>query len=472
MDRLSVELIHIICSSLQTTDVGQLRCTSKFYASVGRPHMFRHLHLMFTPESFKRLHKISSDPTLAPYVKSLFYEADTLPVYRSYSDWQQNLIDPAISSSLRSMHQPGPDSTGCTFRAIGRELEKIERLPRHSYSPAQLSTAYRKYRKYSKQQVAMRRGSHHARQITKAMARLPNLEYIRVSLEGWARRSHKFENVYRDSYVYPSYTSTSRVRLGVPQVLSLLRGSAQTETKLKQFCAGVVDWTFFSQSDEVFADLQKGVRNLQDLSMQFATTWKLPCIQFPTTRMLPYRYLGYGEALYASEIDACADYLRNGRLREFLAAAPNLRKLSLKFDWSDLTCPADLRDVVGMGKWEFLANVTLSSFDSRAEDLWRFCERHTKTLRRLVLDNIKLLEGSWAPTFQEMRRLLHLEQVNIRGDLEAFEFEELWSFSFLWAPDETTMTRAVQEYLLQGGDGPLLDLSEYNTLTAFETGTA
>ncbi|MCJ1263786.1 hypothetical protein MMC22_003656 [Lobaria immixta] len=154
------------------------------------------------------------------------------------------------------------------------------------------------------------------------------------------------------------------------------------------------------------------------------------------------------------EIRDWAEYLINGRLLELLAAASDLRLLGLRFDWSipyyGLGYHVALSHAVGRHKWKFLANVTLSVFNSRAEDLVSFCEIHATTLQALALDEILLLRGSWPSTFEEMRRLLHLQQVRICGTLRASELDECWLFPM--------MGRVVQEYLLQGGDGPLLDL--------------
>lgn len=327
----------------------------------------------------------------------------------------------------------------------------------------QKTTAYQKYLDYSMQQDAMCEADYHAGKITDAIAHLPNLKEIVLSLDYWVGEPSKaMKNAYNDSLIIPYGDNGRTEPRGVPQMLSLLQGSALTQTKLKSLCAGVVDWRLFDQSDEVFEDLQKAVRNLQELRMKFSTK--------PPIRG--------GEGLTGNtrnklEIISCALYLRNGRLREFLAAAPDLKLLDLRFDRrikkSIPCCPADLRYVVGKDKWEFLADLTLSVFNSREEDLIEFCETHAMTLQRLVINEIQLAEGSWLSTFQRMRRLLHLKKARVCGNMEAFEISnEYWNFPPMTARDETTMSRVVQDYLLQGGDGPLLDLAQYDHLNRFE----
>ena len=457
MDRLPVELITMICSFLEPHDVGHLRSVSTTFAEIGRPFIFRQLHLIFTPDSFKHLHAICSNPTLTPYVTSFYYEADTLPFYESFEDWEYHLFDPASFSGVDYIHPPGPDCSERSRRAYQREVRKLRRRPRHQYSELQLLTAYQMYLDYSKEQDAMRRDDYHAGKIADALARLPNLEEIVLSLECWTGQcSRKLQTAYSDSFVIPDGDNSWTEPLGVPQLLSLLQGAARTQKKLKRLGGGLVDWKFFQQSDEVFEELQTAVRNLRELKLGLSTGVEEAEDSLD------------GVETFGIETQECANYLKNGRLRDFLAAAPHLRLLDLQFDWSNPNSPADLRYVVGNHKWDFLEDVTLSTFDSRAEDLLGFCATHAMTLRKLVLDAIILVEGSWPSTFQEMRRLLRLEYVRVCGDLEASEFDEDWNFTMMESHDETTMSRVVQAYLLQGGDGPLLDLSIYNELTKIE----
>lgn len=451
MDRLSVELVRMIFSFLGLRDVGCLRRASKFYAKVGQPFMFRGFHLLFTPDSFERLRVISSNPELAPHVKYLSYEADTLPPYMSMEVWECHLSDPEFFSKLELMDPYKYDGAQTYHWGERDPLSKLK------------ITHFKKFRHYRRRQDAMRK-DYYAGKIADAMSHLPNLEEIVLSLEHWAGRSSKaIEKVVSDSLVVP-YGHNSRAQpRGVPQMLSLLQGSAHTQVKLKSLCGGVMDWKFFKQSDEVFEDLQKAVQNVQELVLEFSTS------DMEVVRDLSFWERGV-EMLFESQIQECAEYLKNGRLQELLAAAPNLKLLDLQFDSaipsSIRGCPADVSYAVGKHKWEFLADVTLSFLSSRAKDLIRFFETHAVTLRRLAISRIILVEGSWLSTSQEMRRLLRLKEVRICGRLEASD--ERWNFAMLETRGETTMGRVVQEYLLEGGDGPLLDLNQYTDLNKAE----
>ena len=450
-----MELISAICSFLNRSDVGRLRRVNKFYANVGRPFIYRVLHFMFTPDSFARLHAISSNPELAPHVNLLYYEADDLPRFESMGDWEQHVIDSENFSDPEFMDWPGLDSSSkYAYRADGWELDQFPELK---------STHYQNFLNHSKQQDAMRDDSYNAGRIADAMSNLPNLERIIFSLEHWEKKPSKAIKIaYSDSLVVPFGHNRWTEPRGVPQMLSLLQGSARTQVKLKGLYGGVIDWKFFKQSDAVLKDLQKAVQSVQELELEFSTS--------PGFEEALDHHALFGSDDLESEIRECAGCLQDGRLKDILAAAPNLERLDLKFDSAIPNeirgCPADLSYVVGKHKWEFLADVTLSFLSSRAEDLVGFCETHAMTLEILAISRIILTEGSWLSTFQQMRRLLHLKEVKIRDRLEAFD--ERWNFVWHKNRGETTMSRVVQEYILQGGDGPLLDLNQYVDLNRAE----
>ncbi|MCJ1260543.1 hypothetical protein MMC22_000405 [Lobaria immixta] len=269
-------------------------------------------------------------------------------------------------------------------------------------------------------------------------------------------------NAYRDSLILPHGHNSWIEPCGVPQMLSLLQGSACTHKKLKSIRGGVIDWKFWKQTDEAFKDLQQAVQYVQALELEFSAT--------PDGEAALDLISLFGVEELESEIRECAGNLKNRRVEAFVTAARNLRRLDLRFSSfipsKIRSFPADLSYVVGNHKWDFLADVTLSFFSSRAEDLIGFCDSHATTLQRLVISRIKLVEGSWLSTFQTMRRLLHLQQLSIHGRLEAVD--ECWDFITIDFPGGTTMGRVVQEYILQGGDGPLLDLEPYIKLNQFE----
>lgn len=485
MDRLPIELIRIIYSLLKRRDVGRLRRVSKFYAVVGRPFMFHLFHLVFTLDSFERLRLISTNLDLAPHVTYLYYELDSfwscdeieeagIPEAEpeSFSETKSHLSD---SDSLPELYESTSDCDSIEEEGVpSAEPESFSEtnsllLDSGSLLESDESTAYQKLLEHSKQQEAMCKDNHYASKVADAVSHLPNLYWICMSIQHTAPRpTNALKKAFRDSVVVPYGHGSCGEPYGVSQMLSLLQGVARSQVKLKRLFGGVMDWKLFKQSEEVLKDLQKALQNIQYLELEFSTCFgHEEAIDLLSSSF----YLERDEL--ASEIQGCAACLKDGRFNTILATAPNLRRLDVRFYPAIPTqipgIPADLSNIVGKHKWEFLAEVSLGFMSSKEEDLVRFCELHAMTLESLVMSRIILVKGSWLSTFQSMRRLLRLRYVSIYDRLEAVG--ECWDFPMMGAGgkrSETTMRRKVQEYLLQGGDGPLLDLNQYIDLNKAE----
>lgn len=485
MDRLSIELIRMIYSLLKPRDVGRLRRVSKFYEIVGRPFMFRLFHLVFTPNSFERLRLIYSNPDLAPHVTYLYYEPDSFESCDAIEKQGIPSAEPEPFSETNShlsdsdsLSEPD-ESTSYGDSIEEGEIPSAESEPSSetnsflsdsdSLSESDESTGYQKLLEYSKQQEAMCKDNHYASKVADAIYHLPNLYWICMSIQHTAPRpTNALRKAFRDSVVVPFGHHSCGEPYGVSQMLSLLQGVARSQAKLKRLFGGVMDWKLFKQSEEVLKDLQKALQNIQYLELEFST-----CLGREEAIDLISSPFDFERDELASKIQGCAACLKDGRFNRILATAPNLRRLDVRFYSAIPTqipgIPADLSNIVGKHKWEFLAEVTLGFMSSKEEDLVGFCELHAMTLESLVISRIILIKGSWLSTFQTMRRLLCLKDVSIYDRLEAVG--ECWDFPMMGAGGkrcETTMRREVQEYLLQGGDGPLLDLNRYIDLNKGE----
>ncbi|MCJ1263787.1 hypothetical protein MMC22_003657 [Lobaria immixta] len=134
-----------------------------------------------------------------------------------------------------------------------------------------------KYVNYIKLQKAMREDNYYVGKIADVMFHLPNLSELVLSLERWAGGPSKaIENAYSDSHGIPDGHNSWREPCGVAQMLSLLQGSARTQMKLKSLCGGIVNWKFFIQNDEILEELQKAVRNLQELKLNLSPGIRKP----------------------------------------------------------------------------------------------------------------------------------------------------------------------------------------------------
>lgn len=126
--------------------------------------------------------------------------------------------------------------------------------------------------------------------------------------------------------------------------------------------------------------------------------------------------------------------------------------------------PANLRDVVGDFEFRSLSFVALSQISADEDDLVAFYTRHTTTLKEIELDAIKLDNGSWPRLLQRMRKALSIEKATVAGQVTS-EHPVVESYYLSLRPEinggkKAAIGLAIEEYLVAGGDGPLLQLDD------------
>ena len=171
----------------------------------------------------------------------------------------------------------------------------------------------------------------------------------------------------------------------------------------------------------------------------------------------------YDYGPYHSEIPIFSEYLaRIGRLHDFITAALNLDDLTFSLGWDNPKPPARLIDVVGDSTWNSLRAASFTRISTNEKELVQIYERHTDSHREIRLDTIRLHKESWRYLLQAVRKVLNLEKATIAGQLSSDDPVETY---FLDLPPEINGGRkaavgiAVENCLVEGGEGLLLDLS-------------
>ena len=109
--------------------------------------------------------------------------------------------------------------------------------------------------------------------------------------------------------------------------------------------------------------------------------------------------------------------------------------------------------------WKELEHVCLEKIDADADELIQFFQRHKRTLKRVHLEDLRLIDGSWIDVLEAMEKVLSLEDVWIYGQLMAEEQVEFWS---LWPEHDKFGTQeAIHKFLLHGGKCPLRDAKKH-----------
>ena len=442
--RLPNEILHQIFSLLHLREVANLRLACKAFSTIGLQYLAATIHLIFKPSSFEHLRQISEHPVLSQNVHTLFYEADSLEDVYSMKEWKKNIIAPDWFNTLHSnpMPSPPPDASKREKRAYRRHIEKVQAAPRYTYSAGQLKNAYEEYQHLVWLQNHIRQYDYNSEMIREAMAKLPKLKTIELSLGCCLRvRSRKLEKAFAKG-LSVAYGDQGHGPCGVAQLRSLLVGASDAGLEIETLRCGVVQWMFFAERDLVFNKLKHAVRCLRTLELHITTL-----------RDKDRDFEGFDH----EEIHVCAEYLEaSGRLRDFLISAPQLESLTIQFDCDSPMPPASLSDLVGDFSWHSLRLAALNMISTNEEELMDFYERHAKTLREIRIDTIHLDHGSWATIFTRIRETLSLKKATVCGYLTVEDPPESHYLGLppeCMIPGELPGIGAVIENYLIGGTG-------------------
>lgn len=441
IERLPPEVAELICYSIDEKDVPNLRLVSKFWNNIATRFLLGNVNLVFKPESFQRLLDISRHPLISKHITSLYYEPNTLDDYTTQYDWESNIINNSDTGAFGAL--PGPDASERELRAWRRNITKIRERPRHNYSRSYLEKAYKEYTRMYAEQEELRRRDYGLQEFSDAMSRLPNLSEICMN-HGWAiyvRRKDAI-NAFAAGLHYAGGDYC-----GIPFMSSLLLAVHEAGIKLSILQLGSVDWKFLQQSDEVLERMKSTLYYLTTLELAISTG------------------MDQSGNDIGVEIPKCRRYLsKNAKLAEFLAAAPNLKNLTISFDWYEPFCPAELNQTVGSTTWPCLESITWENIDATSENINCFFERHASTLKHVTMRTMRLLEGTWIETLQKVNKVLNLKSAYIRGDLLGENPPQHWDLEpDLWAEHTDSRSqgnrtrKAIQDFLLQGGSCPLID---------------
>ena len=455
------EIIHMVFEQLtyryQQRDIARLRLVCKRFADVGNFYLLSEAHLFFKPSQFELLRQISEHPTVSKTVNTLFYEADTLEHYDSMQEWKQNICTPGWIHDLspRGLDPPPPTASERERRAYKRNLDKTMHGPKFTHSNTLLRRAYDAYAGYLADQEVMRLHDYNGGVLKDAMAKMPNLKTIEMSTECCLNngRSTRMEKAFKDGLSSPYGDRQGEEGCGVGQLRSLLLAAYAAGLKLETLSAGNVDWRFFIESSkqdiEVLRKMRRALRSIRTLKLYISTSSE-------------YDDDTYFDDLSHVMVPECAKYLHEtSNLKDFVTATRDLERLDLNFDCDNPCHPATLCDAVGNFRWHSLRVAAFAYISANEDCLAQFFERHAGTLRKIRLDSFLLTTGSWPSLLQRARKALKLEQAALSGKLNSADPEEYYYFDLppgLNGGRRAKVEVVVEEYLVEGGDGPLLDL--------------
>ena len=162
------------------------------------------------------------------------------------------------------------------------------------------------------------------------------------------------------------------------------------------------------------------------------------------------------------EARACSSYLAEGRLGEFVVAAPKLEHLQTSFHLSksvflfQANLPADLSHIFGKHHWPSLKSIDLKMITATEDDLVSFCSRHASTLKSIHLTSIPLKQGNWFHAFSRMRKLLALDTFVLAGRLNP-----VLNFNEDYYKPKLDLKHHIERWFLRSGPGTEMELVDF-----------
>ena len=454
MDELPAEMLYLICRALpQITDIKSFRLTSRKFADIGAAFLLPDVHIFLHPDALTDVERISQHSKVSRNVTSLIFEADILHPYFTYDQWEAQ-IDGRDPRQFFS-HFDEPDTEEGRVQRE-RELAEWDATPRHQLSDEKLQAGWDAYRRTACWTNALLDSGDDIFALTRILARLPALKRIYLSCEeGLAPRSQRMHNAFIDCHLREIYSiNNPKFRTGVRQLEATLCAAKAAATKLHKLHVGSVHWSIF-QTDSLAVKYSSLCANV--------TSFRL--------RILAGRDLDSNEPQW--EAEDCRLHLQKGTLRRFLQSMTNLTTLEVSFVGSDgpAGAPADISHIAGRTVWPQLRKLELFGISAEQHALVDVIERHTSTLKTLYFGDMHLTTGSWIAAFQEVQMKTNLEKALLAGCLSAApegasdplrEEDEAKSYD-IQLPEEGAdpLREAMTEYLLRGGDCPLLNYDYY-----------
>ena len=446
---LATEILHMICLHFEVQDVARIRLVCKRLESIGIHHLVHEVNVVFKSSSFERMRQMSRHPILSQTVKSIFYEADILRQFDSFEAWETYLLHPFVKDGLSATY-PGTEM----MRGDLKGLLDITEMRRNGSAHVEARAGYARYQKYLADQETIIRDDYGSGMIHHAFSQFPNLTKVSLIREGSLLVCTKYlVKEFSAGLQIPYMDHIGHDEHGIAQLRSLLVAAVSTNRKLESLTCDQVHWSFFRQSDKEFAKVRPALSHLKSLDFKISICSR----EFDDPH--------HPDGPHCANLLSCTNEFHRGVLCRFISAAPHLRSLAITANAYGLHQPFFVWNVVGTNHWPYLERAEFSFLMTSEEDLLGFCTRHAQSLTHLTLYDIVLITGTWERVLQQIRKILHLQSVEIAGfltdmhspghDLNPICFEDPPPQFWL---EKSRLRIAVEEYLLEGGDADPLDL--------------
>lgn len=386
MDRFPDELLVKTLGHLDFKDVATLRRVNKRFAEVGAEALVRRVRFHYTKESLVRLNGIANHPVLSKYVETVVYEGNILAnvacihAYAAHYDLDHHHFErPA---------PPSVDATTRESRLYSRNMAKFAN---------EISIRFENYRNlFDTQQALLKAPPSSA--LPTSLPHFPKLKKVVLFTVGRCKHvlSDRFVKAFASGCAMPVEHDT---RHSKEQLKFLLFRQGRPVTTLEHLEAHVVSPKFFT-----------GFLPRESL-----------CKVFANLRIVELRLRLEKDDhrdMDLTTVERCYGGLSKGILRDCLASATNLEKLTVNFEDYGFYGPCtDVKNVIGDHSWQKLTSLDIDCMSCTQEQLMAILTRQP-ALHELRLGFFVLTAGKWTDTTRLMQTKLNLDMFYPSGLLE------------------------------------------------------
>ncbi|KAJ1335679.1 F-box/TPR repeat protein Pof3 [Microdochium nivale] len=408
MDRLSPEILHMVCNYLSGSDICNFRLANRTLAHFGECYLIPDVRFYLHGEELRRLRGIAGHKVLAQHVKSLTYSCDLLDAQD-----QQHLV--SFAWSYAATHCAGRvrdlyDGTELKkfvmdlYRAYEADVQAQEDIIRTEADIQCLKEVLPSFT--SVRRIAIHANLAHNDSLDQP-ATLPSA-YTQSKRHGKKLAIEQLGGHFMD-HLHP---------LGCRHTESVLSGLTDAHAAtLQSFYAGSLSWRFFDRDAAEVVQLLRPLRNIKHLELVIESA------------LDPHFSL-------RESVAQCRRVMGSRRghpLREALKSMRRLTTLKISFAHSrsgsgDTDSPplaADLADVLEPGyRWENLRELHLQGVDASRHALVDILQRHRGSLEKLSLEDCGLQNTSWHRFLPDVRRHTILRDFQVSGVLQGRSEED------------------------------------------------
>ncbi|KIV91751.1 hypothetical protein PV10_06258 [Exophiala mesophila] len=383
MDRFPDELLVKTLGHLDFKDVATMRRVNKRFAEVGAEVLVRRVRFHFTKESLTRLKDIANHPVLSKNVESVVYEGNILAnvacihAYAAHYDLDHHHLDhPA---------PPSDDASDRESRLYARNMSKFAN---------EISARFDNYRNLFQAQQELIE----APDLPTSLPHFPKLKKVVLFTVGRCKHvlSDRFLKAFATGCAMPVEHDTYYSK---GQLKFLLFRHGRPVTTLEHLEAHVVSPKFFT-----------GFLPRESL-----------CQVFANLRVIELRLRlekDHHRDLDLTTVERCYSGLSKGILRDCLASATKLEKLTVNFEDYGFYGPCtNLKNVLGDHSWPNLTALDIDCMSATQDQLITILTRQP-ALRDLRLGFFVLTAGKWTDTTRQMQTKLKLDMFCPTGLLE------------------------------------------------------